>query len=358
MATREIPDISSLGKIRKILIVRLFALGDIVLSLPIVAALRNGFPDAWIGYLCRERFAEALGGNTGLDEVLPMSSGISGQLAMMLRLRGSGIDLAIDLLSSPRSALITGLSGADLRIGMDVGRHNWCYDHVLPRTLERDGKRIKCYSLDANREIAGMLGLTDESERRRGLEIGFPAAETEKDWAASYLKQQGSSVGLVGMVAGSNYRSKSWPMDRFVELAVKLRDQLGLRTVLLWGPGESETARGIASRVEGSILPPGMGIARLGALISRLDILIGVDSGPKHLAVVQGIPTVTLFGPTDPEIWDPMTSRHRAIRHRLDCSAGCRQRDCDPNVCMEKITVDEVFSAARSLLENNEVANG
>lgn len=357
MKTAGVPDITRLDGMDSILIVRLFALGDIVLTLPLVREMRNVFPRAWIGYLCRRSFAEALAGETGLDEVLALEAGLASQARMVSRLRRRKIDLAIDLLSSPRSALLTRLSGARTRIGMATGRRDWCYHRLLPRTIEEDGRRVRCYTLEANMRLGMMLGLPasggcGEPARDRAMDaFGFPAAAAEREWAGSFVAGLGETgEGLAGIVPGATYASKGWPEERFIELSSVMWREMGLRPIVIWGPGEEATARRIAEAVPGAVVPPPTGIARAGALIERLRLLVGVDSGPKHIAVLLGIPTVTLFGPTDPEVWDPMDGLHVALSHRLECRQGCRRRDCEPNRCMEAITVEETLAAAAGLL--------
>ncbi|MCK4235665.1 MAG: glycosyltransferase family 9 protein, partial [Candidatus Krumholzibacteria bacterium] len=196
----KILDLSKMDGIRSILVVRLKALGDIVLSLPVISALRRHFPRARICYLCWGVYAEALMGETGLDEVLELPRNFTGQISLIRKLRLQKIDLVIDLLSSPRSALITFLSGARLRVGMNVGRHNWCYHYVLPRIVSRDGKRVKCYTLESNR---GMLRMLNLDAAGLGLRIGFPAAGIENDWADAYVEELGvDRTRLVGIVPG------------------------------------------------------------------------------------------------------------------------------------------------------------
>lgn len=364
MAPVGVPDITSRGDIRSILIVRLHALGDIVLTLPLVREMRRVFPRAWIGYLCRARYAEALGGATGLDEVLALEPGIRAQARMTRRLRRAGIDLALDLLGSPRSALITLLSGAGTRVGMDTGRHNWCYHSLLPRSFERDGRRFKCYTAEANLMLGAMLGLDArtsaaapvcDGQGDAGRPFGFPAAVSEREWAASFVSRlEDPGCGFAALVPGSTYPAKSWPVERFVDLARVLVDEMRLRPVVICGPGEEEIARAIEDRASGAVVPPPTGIARAGALIERMRVVIGVDSGLKHLAVLLGVPTVTLFGPTDPAIWDPRQGPHRAVCRRLECAEGCRQHFCRPNSCMELITVAEVAATVAGLLEAHE----
>jgi len=345
------PDLTAMSGIRSILIVRLKAMGDIVLSLPVVSAMRESFPHARISYLCRGAYAEALGGDTGIDEVLELPEGIVGQISLIMKLRRRRIDLALDLLSSPRSALLARLSRARIRIGMDVGRHNWFYHYVLPRAVVRGGKRVKVYTLEANIEITRQLGLEYRSRPGKPTyEIGFPAAEAERQWAEDYMGNSGMDPSkIVGIAPVATYQSKSWPAESFAGLARIMVDELGLCPVVIWGPGERDTAEYIVSRVNGAVMIPEVGIARLGALIGRLRLLVSLDSGPKHLAVIQGVPTVTLFGPTDPLVWNPSSGNHRAVHRSLDCSP-CHKLGCDPNICMTQISPGEVADEVAGLL--------
>lgn len=353
-----------------ILIIRLKALGDIVLSFPVVRYLRKMFPEARIDYLCGRGFEEALAGNEDIDHVLVLDAGVMNQLKMAFELRKRRYGLVLDLLSSPRSSVITWLSGAEFKIGMDVGRHNICFDRVLPRQIIVNQKRVKCYTMAANRflskmlvaegnrgpahngrEEAEVLGTIEVQSCLGNYDIGFPASALEKDWAGDYLKENGiAGSGIVGIVPAAKYSSKSWPLDNFAELAGMIAGETSFVPLILWGPGEEKEADYIADKVERAIKAPPMGIARLGALISRLVCVVGVDSGPKHLAVIQGIPTLTIFGPTDPGIWDPLTGFHRVLYRGLDCSP-CRLKDCDKNECMLNINPGDVFSELRALLK-------
>jgi heptosyltransferase-1 len=360
----RLPDLSGVDGIVSILIIRLKALGDIALSLPVPRALRERYPDAHIAYLCWERYAEALKGERSVDEVIVLRRGLLQQIGMMTRLRGERFDLAIDLLGSPRSALLTLFSGARIRIGMDVRRHTWCYHFLLPRILTVGGRRVKCYTLDSNREIVRMLRLwktEDSTTDREGgsvsagrdtgsCAIGFPAAETERDWAETYIAGLGiDRERIIGIVPSATYQSKSWPREKFVKLAGMLLQRHGLVPLILWGPGEEEAAQSVARSVPGAICAPETGIARLSALISEVRLLVTTDSGPKHLAVLLGVPTVTLFGPTDPIIWDPMDERHGVIYLDLPC-APCKKQICSPNRCLSEIEPGDVMDRISDIL--------
>ncbi len=352
MSDTTIIDLNQIEGLKAILLVRLQALGDVVLTLPLIRRIRAAFPGAWIGYLVKERYSAALAGDTGLDDVIPLPDTATGQLAAIRHLRKRKPDVAVDLLSSPRSAILTRFCGAGLRIGMDTGWRNGYYHEVLPRAIVRDGKRVRCYTIDSNLEIGRMLGLsvdgighgTDAGERP----YGFPAAGSSAEWADSFVGSLGDTgSGLAGIVPGSTYPSKSWPLERFVDLARRISGEMELRPVIMWGPGEEDLATEIAGAVPGAIVPPPTGVTETGALIGRMKVVVGIDSGPKHIAVLLGVPTVTLFGPTDPRIWDPMNGLHRVLWKELECAEGCREKGCSPNRCMENITVDEVFDEVR-----------
>jgi ADP-heptose:LPS heptosyltransferase len=355
----KLPDLSGADDIGSILIVRLKALGDIVLSLPIPRALRERYPGARISYLCWEQYTGALKGESSVDEVIGLRKGLPAQAGMIARLKNERFDLAIDLLGSPRSALLTFLTGARIRIGMDVGRHGWCYHFLLPRIMTVRGDRVKRYTLESNREIVRLLRLwKDEGCVGRsggvpvseGYAIGFLAAGTEKKWAETYISGLGIDRDrLVGIVPSATYQSKSWPEKKFVTLVEMLEKRHGLVSLILWGPGEEAVARAIARSVPSAICAPETGIARLGALISGLRLLITTDSGPKHLAVLQGVPTVTLFGPTDPVIWDPMNENHRVIHLDLPC-APCKKLTCSPNRCLSDIEPEDVMDHITGIL--------
>jgi ADP-heptose:LPS heptosyltransferase len=375
MASR-LPALASMPGIDSILVVRLKALGDIVLSLPIVYALRETFPAARIAYLCRPQYAEALSGVRALDEVFTLPSSLFAQGTLALRLRSRRFDCVIDLLGSPRSAILAFLTGARIRIGMDTGRRNHYYHYLLPRVIVRDGLRVKCYTLQSNLELIGMLGLRsvlrEEAARAeadgsvsaggaagfrrsrgydpRWLAIGFPAAESEQEWARQYARGIGAGrSALIGIVPGSVYQAKSWPLEHVASLARMVAEELHCTALILWGPGEEAIARRVVEESGTAVLAPPTGIARLGALISTLSVLVGPDSGPKHIAVVLGVPTVTLFGPTDPAIWDPMTERHRAVVSGREC-APCRKRTCEPNACLADISPRRVLEEIADVL--------
>jgi ADP-heptose:LPS heptosyltransferase len=242
---------------------------------------------------------------------------------------------------------------------MDVGRHGFCYHRLLPRTVTRDGRKVKLYTMDFNREVAGMLNLKRDPIPGSGsrYQTGFEAAPSDHRWAEEFLSGKDRGEGFIGLVPGAKYQAKNFPAEKFLEFISIVTAETGYRPVIIWGPGEERIADYIAGSSPEALKPPLTGISRLGALISRLQCVVGVDSGPKHLAVIQGIPTVTIFGPTDPEVWDPMTERHRVVRSNLNCSP-CGLTECSDVSCMKRIEAGELFKEMKKAVRCNDPKRG
>ncbi|MBN2071311.1 MAG: glycosyltransferase family 9 protein [Candidatus Krumholzibacteriota bacterium] len=355
---KPLPDLTKLGRVDRILIVRYFALGDIALSVPIVRGMREAFPESEISYLVWERYSDALLGVEEVDRVIILKEGIFEWLMMARRLRRDRYDFILDLVSSPGSAQLSWLSGAKVRIGMETGRNDWCYHYLLPRRFEKESRKIKYYTLDTNRELMKMMvtgsdGMAWTPVNRSddaSLEIGFPPARYGEDWAKEYFAGLPSTRGgYAGITASSSYLSKSWPIENLSKLAREIHYEFDIIPVIIWGPGEEKDAMKLRDSVKSSILPPLIKIPELGAMIRRLRFLVGIDSGPKHIAVLEGVPTVTLFGPTDPMVWDPVTEKHRVLSVDMECFP-CRDRDCPDNRCMKDIEVDDVLDEIRKII--------
>jgi len=371
-ARDKLPDLSAVGEIDSILIIKYRALGDIVLVQPLVYALREAFPKARISFLCMENFVETLADNPAVDEVISFKGRFLSELKLFLKLRNKRYDLVLDLISSPFSAYLTYMTRASIRIGFDVGRQSWCYTNLLPRVIVENGERKRMYTFDSNLKLLEMMNipckpaayegiigrvvdavgqvLAEPDSRYDRYAVGFPPAEAEKRWAEDYLKKiNPDGLKVVGIVPSARYQAKAWPVEKFVELAGGLAERGNILPVIIWGPGEKDVAERIAAEVPEVVVIPEIGVAKLGALISILDLLVGVDSGPKHIAVLLGVPTLTLFGPTDPVIWDPLTDIHRVIYLNLPCSP-CNRKSCNPNRCLLDIEADEVINEALILL--------
>lgn len=314
----------------RILVVRLGAMGDILHTLPAAATLRRSFPSAHITWLIEPRWRPLLAGNPHIDEVAEFDrqGGPLGMIrsAWSLRARG-GFDLGIDFQGLLKSALSLRLAGAAVRWGQRDPREKPArlfYSYTA-------GHQGVTHIVDQHLALAQAAGATQ-------VEIAFPLPAGRSSPATDPLPPDGEFV-LASPLAG--WGSKQWPAERFAELAAGLRQRLGWPLVL-----------NLPDRVDWRC-PPGAQIHRsdLDGLIDatrRAGAVVGVDSGPLHLAAALAKPGVAIFGPTDPARNGPYGGSLAVLRQ-----AGAfttHRRDPFPADAMRAISAGEVLAALEQSL--------
>ena len=340
---KTIPEIQS-QTIRSILVSRLRFMGDVVLSLPAVHALRKAFPDSQIVYLAEAPYHALLENHPDIDAVLMLDTK-SGRLPWNLfsKLRHFRFDLAVDLFGNPRSALLTWLSGAGIRIGGDFRGRKFAYTCRI-----RDDRSPK----NAIRFHLGYLkplGIrADVSEPRLFM------TKDEREDASGFLVRKGLDPEglLIGMHPGASWPAKRWLPKRFGLLADDLVERRNAQVLFTEGPGETGLVDRIIAGCSRRMARTGvLPLRMLTAVLSHCDLFVSNDCGPMHLAPAVGTRTVGLFGPGEPEIWFPYDPRkgHRFVHPDISCSR-CRRDFCDSMECMKAITVEEVYNAVSSSL--------
>jgi lipopolysaccharide heptosyltransferase I len=348
---------------RRILIVRLSALGDVVHALPLLDALRRARPDAHIAWLVEEAAASLLEGHPQLDDVVVVprreiverlrQGRLLAALASLRRLlrglRAARYDLTIDAQCNLRSSLLARATGARHRIGFappftKEGAHWWSTERVsVP-----EGPQLKVVR---DLELLRPLGI-DTSQARP--QVAIPPAAREK--ARGFLAEHGGA-GLVALHPGvSGFGAfKRWDPERFGGVARMLRQREGVRSVVTWGPGERALAEQVVAASDGAaeVAPATDSLLELAALYEVCDAVVGCDTGPVHLAAALGVPVVALFGPKDPEVYAPFDARtgraSRTVWKHVHCSP-CRLRRCSNVICMPAIGVEDVESVVRDAL--------
>ena len=179
--------------------------------------------------------------------------------------------------------------------------------------------------------------------------VFVPEAQEQKIEGFFQNQPELTAKPIVGINPGAGFESKLWDMDRFAKLADRIVDEMGYSILLLWGPGEEQKAKQItASMKQRGWVAPATTIQESIALYKRLKLLVSCDSGPLHLCSALGIPTVSLFGPTDPVRNGAYGLHHETVYKMLSCSF-CWKRKCPlgTDECMQKVSVDDVFEAVR-----------
>jgi predicted lipopolysaccharide heptosyltransferase III len=331
---------------RSVLLVRLRSIGDTVLMTPLLAALRRGLPATEVAVLLDAPLAPLLAGHPDVDRLLPAGRSARGRLGALAAVRAARFDAVVDLHGGPTAALLTRFSRAGLRIGLEGYRRRRAYDRLLPSPFKGSGRAVTLHTVESNLTIAAALGL-DRPERDAPRLVTSAPAEAEAEAALAAAGLDLARPFLV-LHPGAALRSKTWPAERFQEVARQLT--LGGVQVALVAPPEGLSGRGWASSGARPLRP--LGLAALAAVLARARTFVGNDSGPAHMAAALGAKVVAVFGSQDPRVWRPWGDGHRALSLGLDCSP-CPGRTCaNPRrfACLDGIPVEQVVRAAREAI--------
>jgi ADP-heptose:LPS heptosyltransferase len=337
------------GEAHRILIVKLRAIGDVILSTVVTKNLRLAFPGAQIHYLTESASAEVLKGNPFVDDVLVYDRAAMSGPGLIRAVRRGRYDLVLDLFGNPRTALLTWLSGARRRVGFRFRGRAYAYNVLA----EPRGDSV--HNTQFNLDALSALGVPIQD---RHIYFSFDDADAryvDSFWPPAF----GGGSLVVGINSGGGWYTKRWGLDRFAGLADRLSEELGARIVLLWGPGQLPDAEEIRRRmVRDAFIPPATTLRQLGALIKRCSILVSNDSGPMHIGSAVGTPVLGIFGPTDPRLQGPYGENHLVVRNEgLDC-LGCNLTACPiGHPCMLGLSVEPVLQAVRQLITRNGIAS-
>ena len=341
----------------RILVIRHRAAGDLLLTTPAFRAIREGVAGARIDVLVSKGMETLLEGNPDVDRVLTTDRrSLVSQALLYARLARGGYTKTLDLVSNPRSAFMTALTRAPVRAGFDIPGRTWAYTIRVPRErFGSDGRPALRYAPEAALDVARALGIPP-----RGLELRFAVSWAARDaigrWLESVALETGGRPLAVCLPTGS-WPAKTWLPERFAAVMDSLAEEAA--PIWIWGPGERDAVEAVRARMKRpSLLAPPTGWQELGALLERAALFVGNDSGPKHVAVALGTPTVTIFGPTNPTTWHPPTGPHAVVEATgLDC-LHCNHNRCPLEGdrylrCMRDVTPERVAEAARSLLRDH-----
>lgn len=336
----------------KFLIVRLSALGDTVHSLTLAAALRKLYPHSFIGWVAEKPAAPFIVANPLLNwwKILPKDWLKSPLCLLELRqaLKTEKFDVAFDVQSLSKSAVVAWLSGAPQRIGFARG---WGRElaPLLDNYLIRP---TSGHVVDQTLEL--LFGLGKEKIARP--EIKFPPCPpTEKRFLDDYLHKDNLENGFYIFAPWTTNLSKNWPLYKFAALALRLNHISG-RTALVLGHGseERQAAATIIADTPLNLLHLAPELTLLGVveLIRRTDLLVGCDSFPLHVAAALGRPAVGLFGTSDPQRVGPEGPKGRNAYEQLQLASSSRARNRLGPEAIASLSVDKVETLCLELLSH------
>ncbi len=331
----------------RILLVRRKAVGDVVTSLAVARALRRRWPRARMEIVVDRPIAPLVERAALFDEVQvydpPKGRGrLVHDLRWMWHLRRRRYDMVLDLMGTPSTAAWSRLSGARLRVGRRRRGRSWAYNLLLPGR----GRPVR-FSGEDFLDFARVVGAPSQSWRPFPL-LGASPGGVEPP------PPEGKGPWVI-IHAPASWSAKAWPNGHWGELIRCLHDHGIERIEVSWGPGEEKTRDAVLEGADGgAVAMPALGLVELTRRLGACDLLIAIDSGPVHLAVGEGTPTLTLFGSTDPRGWHPPVEGHRFLVHDVPCRP-CNLTVCpvEGHPCLDAIEAEEVCAVALEMLEGS-----
>jgi ADP-heptose:LPS heptosyltransferase len=333
---------------RRVLVLRLRGLGDVVLSSGVVEALGRAYPEAAIDFLSGAPSRALREADPRLDGVFlrddraseregRVQSGSRADAVRWIRRRRP--DLVVDLFSNPVTALFTALSGARWRIGLSKRLRALAYNVRVPRFrgAPEDDHR---YAGDVQLDFLRDAGIRWEGDARARVFL----EPDDREFADRALRDLGyrSGAPFGAVLPGGSWASKRWRPGGFAEVGAVLARELGQPTLVVWGPPERDDAVTIAAALgaDGRLAPPST-LRRMAALLGRPALLVATDCLGRHFAIVQDVPTVGIFGSTDPSDWTPRDGPHRAVGGPGEGSVPLRDLPAEPVVLAARSLLDE-----------------
>lgn len=337
--------------VKRVLIVKLGALGDIVHAIPVAAALRRAFPAVRLDWLVSAKHREILDLVPVIDRRLVINdrgdegagaSGGTGIWEAIRELRRSQYDVALDLQGLLKSAFFARSSGAARVIGFSSRyvRERWARPFY---TEVHDPGGGGLYHPDETHVVLTNLGLLEPL----GIRVATPEFPIEQVASDAAVDTVGRTKGRYALLnPGAAWPTKRWPPSRLGAVAVALRDRHALTSVVLWGPAEEALAREVVSASAGAaMLSPRTSVADLVALARGASLFISGDTGPAHIAAALGTPIVGIYGPTRPSRNGPWAPDDVTVSRDAVCQCHHLRRCRLETMCLADIQVDEVLKA-------------
>jgi ADP-heptose:LPS heptosyltransferase len=363
---------------QKYLIINPFGIGDVLFTTPLIRAIKDRYPDSFIGYWSNERVADLLKGTAKIDKIFALSRGdikriykkspVSRLIALLIligQIRKERFDIAFDFSFDSRYGLWSKLAGIKKRIGLD---------HKNRGRFLTDKIELKAYSdkhvIEHNIDLLRFIGIEPHIKSPK-----LSISDKDRTMARVILKENGLSTAdlLIGVAPGGGESwgkdaiYKQWSAEKFGDVAVRVVKELNTKVVLLGSLAEKPIAEVVLRKMGQSplgtvpIFPVvdlvgKLNVKELAAIISELKLLICNDGGPAHMAAALGVSTVSIFGPVDERVYGPypQNEKHVVVKKDLSCRpcykdfkfAGCSNN----RRCLEDISAEEVFEKVKSLL--------
>ena len=334
---------------KRILIINVNWLGDVLFSTPFVKAVRKAYPDSHIACIVVPRCKDVIEDNPRINEVIiydekGIHKGLVGKVRLIAGLRKKRFDTVFILHRSFTRALFAYLAGIKERIGYDTKNRGF----FLTKKIDPPTELMHKVEYFLNIAEAAGMEITDKSYE-------FFVRDVSRDFAKKLLSENGVSEKdkFIAINPGGNWDPKRWPRESFAELADRLMNK-GYKVVITGADKDiilGEFIRGRTTR-KPVVLCGKTNIKQLAGILEKAALVISGDSGPMHLAVSLKKPVIALFGPTSSELTGPYGEGfYKVLWKDIGCQVPCYDVSCTDNRCMKAVTVDEVFDEAEKILK-------
>jgi lipopolysaccharide heptosyltransferase I len=313
----------------RFLIVRLGSLGDVIHAIPGVAALIDRHRDARVDWIVDPRYVDLVKSVQRIGRVIPFDTrqGLGSLIGTARWLRRERYDAVIDLQGLIKSAVLARIAGARRTIGFTSDHLREPLARVFYTETHDPGGVV--HVIDQDLALMRALGVQE-------MTVRFPLD----------VPPRATPNGYVLINPGAAWPNKRWPPDRFGALAAAIRERHGLRSLVLWGPGEEAVAAAVVASSRGAAEPaPATSITDILAVAKNASLMVSGDTGPLHMAGAVGTPIVALFGPTRAERNGPWSPADITISRFDRCVCHYERRCRRDRPCIDDITVDEVVAA-------------
>jgi heptosyltransferase-2 len=327
-------------------------IGDVVMTLPAVAAIRLTWPDARLFVLAKPWVADLYRLSSDVDEVILFEepgchAGIGGKWRLAAKLRQYRFDCTILLQNAIEAAIIARLAGIPFRVGYNTDGRGFLLTHSVRQTSAIRG----VHQIDYYLEMVRALGCFPT---RRSVHLR--PARDDNGISEKFFNEWKIQPGhpLIGLAPGAAYGpAKKWFPERFAAVVDRLIDDTGAQAILFGSDSDRESTAEVRKNARHPLIDIAgkTNLREVIALISRCDLFISNDTGLMHIAGALGIPMVAIFGSTNPKTTSPMGESSIVIHRDVPCSP-CLKPICPTDFrCMDLIGVDEVYNAARGLMK-------
>jgi len=337
------------NKIKKILILRTDNLGDLILSLPAIWALKKEFPGAGLTLLVNKKNAALARALPYINKVIPVDSKTLALLRAWREIRKINFDIAIQLYTGNniKEAILIFFSKARHRIGYSGGLSGLFFTNKIKLKLNRNET---LNTIDIMKNLAPGL-----SFQGSGLEPAHLKSKRVNSLLEKYGVNNEEKIIVVHPGASQQNKNKMWPVQRYSALLEKIT-AISRNKLFIIGTHEEKVISEQINRPKDGIfdLTGLLDIPDLVNLIARSSLFIGNNSGPLQIAAALNVPSVSLMGPSIYERWAPQGDKHIVIQKKISC-VPCegKKNNCLDNICLKNISVDEVFDAVKSQLSKS-----